>query len=337
MSQTPKVSVIVPVYKAEKYLHRCVDSILAQTFTDFEVLLIDDGSPDRSGAICDEYAAADPRVRVFHKPNGGVSSARQCGLDNAQGEYTIHADPDDWVEPDMLQELYAEAQLTKADMVICDFLQEYGNGKSQYKKQQPYALDSETVLQQLLLQQLHGSCCNKLVKRACYNIGNIKFPHNVIRWEDLLVNCELLLNNISIAYINKPFYHYDLSINSESIVRKPTIKGVESQFFVCDYIDKLLSSTDFSWKNDALYFIKSETKNLMYFSKFYKNSDVIDKYRDINSRYISENIKIKSAKQLLDIRYHLALFLSGHIFMSSLLTSIYRLLFNLKTFVLCLK
>ena len=146
MKEAPKVSIIVPVYKAEKYLHRCVDSILAQTFTDFELLLIDDGSPDNSGTICDRYAAADPRVHVFHKPNGGVSSARQCGLDNAQGEYTIHADPDDWVEPDMLQELYTEAQRTNADMVICDFLQECANGKTQYIKQQPKALNSETVL-----------------------------------------------------------------------------------------------------------------------------------------------------------------------------------------------
>ena len=84
---TPKISVIVPVYKAEAYLHRCVDSLLAQTFTDFEVLLVDDGSPDRSGEICDEYARKDRRVRVFHKENGGVSSARNMGLDNARGEY----------------------------------------------------------------------------------------------------------------------------------------------------------------------------------------------------------------------------------------------------------
>ena len=117
----PKISVIVPVYKAEKYIRRCVDSILAQTFTDFELLLVDDGSPDNSGAICDEYAARDSRVKVFHKENGGVSSARQMGLDNSLGEYVIHADPDDWVEPDMLQELYSEAQQSGADMVICDF------------------------------------------------------------------------------------------------------------------------------------------------------------------------------------------------------------------------
>ena len=83
----PQISVIVPVYNTEKYLHRCIDSILSQTFTDFEVLLIDDGSTDSSGEICDEYAAKDSRVRVFHKENGGVSSERNMGLDNAYGEY----------------------------------------------------------------------------------------------------------------------------------------------------------------------------------------------------------------------------------------------------------
>ena len=117
----PKISVIVPVYKAEDYLHRCVDSILVQTFTDFELILVDDGSPDGSGVLCDKYAQIDKRVKVIHKENGGVASARQCGIDNACSEYTIHADPDDWVEPNMLEELYNKAKESKADMVICDF------------------------------------------------------------------------------------------------------------------------------------------------------------------------------------------------------------------------
>ena len=101
---TPKISVIVPVYKAEAYLHRCVDSILAQTFQDFEVLLIDDGSPDRSGEICDVYAQKDRRVRVFHKENGGVSSARNCGLDNAKGEWICFVDSDDFLDTTYLDD-----------------------------------------------------------------------------------------------------------------------------------------------------------------------------------------------------------------------------------------
>ena len=101
-SQTPIISVIVPVYNVEQYLPRCIDSILAQTFTDFELLLIDDGSKDKSGAICDAYARKDPRIRVFHKPNGGVSSARNMGLDNAKGEWIAFVDSDDWVNEDFL-------------------------------------------------------------------------------------------------------------------------------------------------------------------------------------------------------------------------------------------
>lgn len=110
------ISVIVPVYKAEKYLHRCVDSILAQSYTDFELLLIDDGSPDNSGAICDEYAVKDSRVRVFHKENGGVSSARNLGLNNAQGEWITFVDSDDWIESDYFASFMGSCD---ADMIVC--------------------------------------------------------------------------------------------------------------------------------------------------------------------------------------------------------------------------
>ena len=160
-TKSPKISIIVPVYKAEKYLYRCVDSILAQTFSFFEVLLIDDGSPDNSGKICDEYALLDSRVRVFHKENGGVSSARQLGIDNVQGEYTIHVDPDDWIEPQMLEELYVKAVVEKADMVICDFIFDYPD-RQVYVNQKPSSLAHEIVLCELF-QHLHGSCCNKML------------------------------------------------------------------------------------------------------------------------------------------------------------------------------
>ena len=99
----PKISVIVPVYNVEKYLRRCIDSILSQTFSDFELLLIDDGSKDKSGEICDEYAAKDARVRVFHKENGGVSSARNLGLDNAKGDWITFSDSDDELLPDAFE------------------------------------------------------------------------------------------------------------------------------------------------------------------------------------------------------------------------------------------
>ena len=93
---SPKISIIIPVYMAESYLHRCVDSIITQTFTDWELLLVDDGSPDHSGELCEKYASAyKSRIKAFHKPNGGVASAREFGMQQARGEYSIHVDPDD--------------------------------------------------------------------------------------------------------------------------------------------------------------------------------------------------------------------------------------------------
>ena len=119
---SPTISVIIPVYNAEKYLRRCIDSVLAQTYKDFELLLIDDGSKDSSGAICDEYAAQDARVRVFHKENGGVSSARNVGLDHAQGEWITFVDSDDYIEENFLKSFEGnlDADLVVGNMVICE-------------------------------------------------------------------------------------------------------------------------------------------------------------------------------------------------------------------------
>ena len=123
-----KVSVILPVYNAATTITRMLDSLRDQTLVDFEVLMIDDGSTDNSGAILDEYAQKDNRFRVVHKKNEGVSAARQTGVELAQGEYVIHADSDDWVDQTMLEELYAKAENDDADVVICDFFSNTDTG-----------------------------------------------------------------------------------------------------------------------------------------------------------------------------------------------------------------
>lgn len=209
----PKVSVIVAIYNMERVMRRCVESLLAQTLQDFELLLIDDGSTDGSAAICDEYAARDSRVRAIHKNNEGVASARQCGIDHAQGEYTIHADPDDWVEPDMLKQLYAKAIEMGADMVVCDY---YINDDV-YVRQQPRSLQPQAMLYELF-QQLHGSCWNKLVSRACSNRFDIKFPAGINFCEDQYVIAALLCHDIKVSYCPVAFYHY--MYNATSLSRK---------------------------------------------------------------------------------------------------------------------
>lgn len=117
----PKISIIVPVYKAEPYLRKCIDSILNQTFKDFELILVDDGSPDRCGEICDEYALKDSRIKIIHKENSGRSSARNVGLDIAQGEYIGFVDSDDWIEPDMYEVLYSKAKIESADIIALNY------------------------------------------------------------------------------------------------------------------------------------------------------------------------------------------------------------------------
>ena len=114
----PLLSVIVPVYKAEKYIHKCISSILNQTFKDLELILVDDGSPDNSGVICDEYATKDSRVKVFHQENGGVCVARNTGLDNATGEYVFFVDSDDYILTDTLETLYTDVLNHNADIAV---------------------------------------------------------------------------------------------------------------------------------------------------------------------------------------------------------------------------
>lgn len=211
----PTISVIIPVYNAEKYLRLCLDSLISQTYKDFEIILINDGSTDNSSNLCDEYSGIDNRIRVIHKKNGGVSSARQVGIDSARGTYTIYVDSDDWVEPNMLEELYNTAVSSKADMVICDYYMESLN-EIKLIRQRPSGLEHDIVLADLF-KTLHGSCCNKLIKRDCYSRYNISFPMNLSVCEDLYVIASLLKHNITVEYLPKAFYHYILNNNDNSL------------------------------------------------------------------------------------------------------------------------
>ena len=315
MNKEPKISVIVPVYKAEAYLHRCVDSIIAQTFTDWELLLVDDGSPDKSGEICDEYASKDARIRVFHKENGGVSSARQKGLDEAIGEYTIHADPDDWVEPMMLEELYTKAKEDDADMVICDFYYETRRN-SRVCKQKPKGLNSHVILQQMLAHQLHGSCWNKLIRKRCFTLYNVTFPLHIILWEDLFVTCSLLLNPIKVSYLPKAFYHYDLIENDNSICRKPNMKSLSSQVEFIKHFRNLGISTD--W----LYPCMCSVKEFAYRSGLISRTEIVALFSEINQRYINEFSSDFNRKGLIAL-------LKGKYWVSSFYRKLYRIRENI--------
>lgn len=211
------VSVIVPVYKAERYIDTCMKTLLAQTFTDFEVILVDDGSPDGSGAICDGYARIDSRVKVIHKENGGVSSARQCGIENSCGEYTVHVDPDDWVEPDMIGSMYMAAIACCADIAVCDYVEEC-HGRSKYRKQE-IPDDPAGCVRMLLTETLHSACWNKLIRRSLYTDNSIGFPSGVNMWEDMATVPRLFACASKVAYVPRALYHYVRYSNPNALTR----------------------------------------------------------------------------------------------------------------------
>lgn len=239
---TTSVSVIVAVYNAEKTLPRLLDSLCAQTMQDFEVLLLDDGSTDGSGSICDSYAEQDKRFKVFHKQNEGIGSTRQFGIEKAAGDFTVHADADDWVEPDYLEKLYDKAVSTGADMVICDFFEEKGE-QTAYVRQEPESFDSRNLAFEFM--KMHGGPWNKLIKRTAYSDAGIGYVKGLEYGEDKIFNIQLALTGIHIEYLPEALYHYDVAINPHSAVREVSLKQITNREKYISILRDLLPADKF--------------------------------------------------------------------------------------------
>lgn len=212
------ISVIVPVYKVEPYLRKCVDSILNQTHRNLEVILVDDGSPDHCGVICDEYAAKDPRVKVIHKPNGGLSDARNAGMDVMTGDYVGFVDSDDWIEPQMYQRLLELLQQFDADMAFGGVADDViHNGTVRTVKTSNYGekLFAEGKLD-AMKRYFHGSWAawDKLYKKELFD--GIRYPVGEIN-EDEAIVLHLLDRCEKVCYTNEVFYHYIKRADGTSI------------------------------------------------------------------------------------------------------------------------
>lgn len=233
-----KVSIIIPVYNASDSIRKMLDSILAQTLNEFEVLMIDDGSTDESGRILDEYSAKDKRFKAFHKQNEGVAMARQLGVDNAKGEYCIHADADDRMDSTMLEGLYTEAKAKDADVVIADYFVCSKQGET-VCKQQPSDLSPEHVLQDMFDNKLFGALWHKLVRTDLYRKYNAKFFKGINYCEDLLIWVQLLQHpEVMVSYLPKAYYHY--VVNDNSITRHFTHETYEMRLRFRDKLKELL-------------------------------------------------------------------------------------------------
>lgn len=227
----PLVTVVVPVFKTELYLDQCVQSILSQTYPALEVLLIDDGSPDKCPALCDAYAAQDERIRVIHKKNGGLSSAREAGIQNASGDYIMVVDSDDWIDPATVASCVENAQQNSADCVIFGYLREYpgksipnplfnddfsfDNNLSEEKvHRRIVGLVGEELREPQKIDSL-SSVCMKLYRADIAQRGRIVSERVVGTSEDTIFNL-YALDGCRISYINRCFYHYRKT-NAQSI------------------------------------------------------------------------------------------------------------------------
>ncbi len=203
------ISVIVPIYNVEKYLHQCVESIRAQTYTAIEIILVDDGSPDNCGQICDEYAEKDNRVKVIHKQNGGLSSARNAGMDIATGAYLTFVDSDDYIAPNMLEELYKELIKSGADLCISPFQRVDENGSFLSKMDIDFI--GSITRKEALYKLAYGwsGCpvvsCGKLGKMEIYK--TLRFREGKVHEDEFMFH-ELLNNCNSITHVETIYYFY---------------------------------------------------------------------------------------------------------------------------------
>ena len=194
---------IVPVYNTEPYLRKCLDSIIVQTYENLEILIIDDGSTDQSGRICDEYTN-DTRVKVFHTKNRGLSAARNKGLDEANGDWIGFVDSDDWIDPDMYEILLQTAKKTGADIVECGVYEEYP-GETQKKEKKSKKLTGSKAVEALLREEISDNVWNKLWRRQCFN--DMRFPENRL-FEDIVTTYKVFLQVEYVQLVEECKYHY---------------------------------------------------------------------------------------------------------------------------------
>lgn len=233
----PFISIIVPFYNVEKYARKCIESLMEQTFRNIEIILVDDGSPDNCGTIIDEYAAKDTRIKAIHKQNGGLSSARNAGLDIATADIIGFVDSDDWVEPEMYERMVAAMEKTGSDIVVCNTAYDYMNkttynealaAKEAFTVRQPEALE-------LLLDDkvFHNYVWDKIFKRE---IITDQFPSGV-NLEDIRTTVRFFANANSVSYIPFVGYHY--------IQRMGSILHVHTTERCTHYLEARISQLEF--------------------------------------------------------------------------------------------
>lgn len=266
------VSIIVAIWNVEPYIHKCLDCIISQTYPYLEIILVDDGSPDNCGKICDEYAGRDSRFKVIHQENQGVSVARQVGLDAATGDYVIHIDPDDYVELNMIESLVKEVELYDADMVTCNFYRNDMEEKCDYSS-------AQDLIRKMLHYEITICLWNVLIRRSFIQLHQLSFyPLGLSFSEDFLFVIRCLKEEPVIRHLDKSLYHY--------VQQDSGLSGRSTRNLRCliEYIKQLSLFLDAA-KFDDFYYLKRYAYIYAYEGRYWKYMKRM--FPDIHDRLVS--------------------------------------------------
>ncbi len=258
------ISIIVPIYKVEEYLHQCVDSILSQTYQNLEIILVDDGSPDNCPQMCDEYAAADSRIKVVHKENGGLMSARQAGLKIAGGDYIGFVDGDDWIEPDMYEHFANAIAKYAPDTAVCEFYYSHADRdeKSHQKFSQPFYTKNmllEEIYPTMLFDNkfyrygIMPSCWSKVYKKELLEKHLFQVDPKITIGEDAAFTYPCLLDSQCVAYIDRALYHY--RINPKSMTQSYSADLQERILIPYNILKEYLPSSCYDYSSQLDYYL----------------------------------------------------------------------------------
>ena len=279
--QRALISVIVPVYKVEKCIHKCIESIINQTYDNLEIILIDDGSPDNCPKICDEYALRDNRIKVIHQENKGLSSARNKGIELAKGEYIGFVDSDDYIEPSMFQDLYNAIVENNVDISICNFyvINDKTKEKNVKNSCENKQYNKMEALKEILLDtHIQSYAWNKLYKRNLFE--DVKYPVGK-KYEDIGTTFYLFERSNKIQYIGKPEYNY--------LNREDSIVFNYNEQTIIDYIDIII---------ERYKYVEKKFEELKKYNFYYLAKTLITAYNDVNSLLNINNKLIVKVEEL---------------------------------------
>lgn len=300
------ISVIIPIYNVENYLNKCIDSVINQTYQNLEIFLVDDGSNDNCGIICDQYKKIDNRIKVIHKKNGGVSSARNLGLENVHGEYVIFIDSDDYLENNMIEKLFIEINKHNSDVSACNYFIESNESKIIALDICPTIFDNIQYKESLVnSKSICGYLWNKLYRRSILMNDNnyIIFDENVKILEDLLFNLRVAENVKKVSYICDPLYHYiqreNSALNSNNILK------MESSLSVYLKIIKELDKYNIEEVNNYKLSYIIEGSLVKIYSNKCHDIDIIN---NTIRKFLKENVLLKTGKFKIKIKAVVLLF-----------------------------